>query len=596
MAAQFAKLVDFTSDRLNVDAGIVKYGLMFSSALPVAVSMYGCLSDQMHRRQLNKRRSEFQTEVRSKVEQLKKDVEQKITQEKALQITSLSFDDLSAQLQSGQLTCLTVLNAYQRIAIINNDKLNFITEPVEDAEERAKELDKLTPDERKKMLLFGVPMSVKENYNLANYVSSYGCAEFLNEKKSKTAANIQALVAHGAVPFIRTNIPQTMMSLGSHNPVYGLTRNPLDSTRSPGGSSAGEGSAIGSGASMFGMGSDIGGSVRVPAAWCGIYSLKPTTGRFSCVGMSKAIHGQMAVRGTSGVMSRDMGSLLASSKALMSDEQFQVDGGIPPMPFNQKEYDSKDPLTIGFCLDLLPINTTESTKQAIVKIMTELESQGHKIVKYDIPQTGLSPDRLTLISYFGDRGAQLLRTLRCDEVSHVIKPMYDTLRLPLWLKSVMCAVLGVVNPKAWVYRFLYSLAGVQNMDQWFLHQDSIAIYRQAWLDDWKAKGIDVVVSPSVPVPAEILSGKKPTSGCGSYVYLYNLVNFPAGCVPFGEITAEEEENDLLCYPEDSLIHRNMKLMVAGSAGMVKSVQCAALPFREEKCLRVMSLISKMSTD
>ena len=65
-------------------------------------------------------------------------------------------------------------------------------------------------------------------------------------------------MAHGAVPFIRTNIPQTMMSLGSHNPIYGLTRNPLDSTRSPGGSSAGEGASIGSGASMFGMGSDIG--------------------------------------------------------------------------------------------------------------------------------------------------------------------------------------------------------------------------------------------------------------------------------------------------------------------------------------------------
>ena len=48
------------------------------------------------------------------------------------------------------------------------------------------------------------------------------------------------------------------------------------------------------------------------------------------------------------------------------------------------------------------------------------------------------------------------------------------------------------------------------------------------------------------------------TGCGSYVYLYNLVNFPAGCVPFGEITHEEEENDLLCYPEDSLIHRNLK--------------------------------------
>lgn len=68
----------------------------------------------------------------------------------------------------------------------------------------------------------------------------------------------QACIANGAVAFIRTNIPQTMMSLSSHNPIYGLTRNPFDPSRSPGGSSAGEGAAIGSGASMFGLGSDIG--------------------------------------------------------------------------------------------------------------------------------------------------------------------------------------------------------------------------------------------------------------------------------------------------------------------------------------------------
>lgn len=68
----------------------------------------------------------------------------------------------------------------------------------------------------------------------------------------------QALKNAGGVPFIRTNIPQTMMSLAGHNPIYGQTRNPHDVRRSPGGSSAGEGAGIGAGASMFGIGSDIG--------------------------------------------------------------------------------------------------------------------------------------------------------------------------------------------------------------------------------------------------------------------------------------------------------------------------------------------------
>ena len=70
-----------------------------------------------------------------------------------------------------------------------------------------------------------------------------------------------------------------MYSFGSSNPIYGVTTNPFDKTRSPGGSSSGEGALIAYGGSILGLGTDVGGSVRTPAACCGIASLKPTTGR-----------------------------------------------------------------------------------------------------------------------------------------------------------------------------------------------------------------------------------------------------------------------------------------------------------------------------
>ena len=70
-----------------------------------------------------------------------------------------------------------------------------------------------------------------------------------------------------------------MISFGSSNPIFGVTTNPLDKTRSPGGSSSGEGALLGNGGSILGLGTDIGGSVRIPAAFCGISSLKPTSGR-----------------------------------------------------------------------------------------------------------------------------------------------------------------------------------------------------------------------------------------------------------------------------------------------------------------------------
>ena len=85
--------------------------------------------------------------------------------------------------------------------------------------------------------------------------------------------------ALGAIPFCITNIPQTMLSYACSNPVYGCTTNPHDSQRTPGGSSGGEACLIAQGGSILGLGSDVGGSLRIPAHFCGITALKPTQGR-----------------------------------------------------------------------------------------------------------------------------------------------------------------------------------------------------------------------------------------------------------------------------------------------------------------------------
>ena len=90
---------------------------------------------------------------------------------------------------------------------------------------------------------------------------------------------IQAMKELGAIPFCITNIPQTMLSYACSNPVYGCTTNPHDSQRTPGGSSGGEACLIAQGGSILGLGSDVGGSLRIPAHFCGITALKPTQGR-----------------------------------------------------------------------------------------------------------------------------------------------------------------------------------------------------------------------------------------------------------------------------------------------------------------------------
>ena len=110
---------------------------------------------------------------------------------------------------------------------------------------------------------------------------------------SETNAIVEILRHQGAVPFVTTNIPQTMMVWDSGNPIFGYTNSPYSRDRSAGGSSGGEGALIAGGGSLLGWGSDIGGSIRIPCCFNGIYGLKPTAERITMKGVFKLGLGQI---------------------------------------------------------------------------------------------------------------------------------------------------------------------------------------------------------------------------------------------------------------------------------------------------------------
>ncbi len=107
-----------------------------------------------------------------------------------------------------------------------------------------------------------------------NYDCTWGLPSRLNDPLEGNGEIVDVVIALGGIPFVQTNVPQTMMSIGCFNPIYGITTNPYNSERTPGGSSGGEAALLASGGSPFGIGSDIAGSLRVPAHNCGIYSIK----------------------------------------------------------------------------------------------------------------------------------------------------------------------------------------------------------------------------------------------------------------------------------------------------------------------------------
>lgn len=124
--------------------------------------------------------------------------------------------------------------------------------------------------------LHGVPTTLKDQFNIKGYDSTLGYVGMANQPAEDDAALVKMLRLLGAVIIAKTNLPQSIMWCETENPLWGLTTHPYDSRYTPGGSSGGEAVLVACGASVLGFGTDIGGSVRIPAHLTGIYGLKPS--------------------------------------------------------------------------------------------------------------------------------------------------------------------------------------------------------------------------------------------------------------------------------------------------------------------------------
>jgi amidase len=126
--------------------------------------------------------------------------------------------------------------------------------------------------------LLGVPMTVKESFNVAGLATTWGFPPFRDFIAAEDAGAVARLRAAGAVILGKTNVPVALGDLQTYNPIYGTTNNPWDLTRTPGGSSGGSAAALAAGFGAVSIGSDIGGSLRIPAHFCGVYAHKPSFG------------------------------------------------------------------------------------------------------------------------------------------------------------------------------------------------------------------------------------------------------------------------------------------------------------------------------
>ncbi|MFI1170349.1 amidase [Streptomyces melanogenes] len=194
-------------------------------------------------------------------------------------------EQLMAALRAGDVTSVELTEA--AIARIERDDkaINAICVPDYDrARTAAREADQARARGEDRPLL-GIPVTVKESYNIAGLTTTWGMPQHRDYLPAEDALQVSRLKAAGAVVLGKTNVPVGLQDIQSFNEIYGTTNNPWDHRRTSGGSSGGSAAALASGFGALSIGSDLAGSLRTPAHFCGVYAHKPTLGLAPTRGM-----------------------------------------------------------------------------------------------------------------------------------------------------------------------------------------------------------------------------------------------------------------------------------------------------------------------
>ena len=181
--------------------------------------------------------------------------------------------------------------------------------------------------------LHGLPVSLKDNFQVEGVDSTVGFTRWVGQPATENSAMVDLLTSLGAVVYIKTNVPTAMMIAETVNNVFGRTLNPMNRKLTSGGSSGGESALIKFGGSVLGVGTDIGGSLRIPASCTGIFTLKPSFGRFPTGGARSGLAGQEAVNSVNGPMARTLDDLELFSRVVVGAEPWRVDPKCVPIPW-----------------------------------------------------------------------------------------------------------------------------------------------------------------------------------------------------------------------------------------------------------------------
>jgi len=420
-------------------------------------------------------------------------------------------------------------------------------------------------------LLYGVPVTVKECFDVVGTATTAGLVGRAAELKTDDAELVRRLRAAGAIITAKSNLSQLMLYAESDNPLYGRTNNPWDLARTPGGSSGGEAALVAAHASPVGLGTDFGGSIRVPAHFCGLCGLRATPGRLSLAGTASQVlfSHVSAIHDSAGPIARSVADLRLAMEALGA-----------PVPDA-----SVEGLVIGFYDDDGFMSASAAVRRAVHQAAGALESAGAHVVAFE----PLAIKEMLDIFYgymTADGAAAFEKVIVGEQLDPRIRQLMQLGTMAPWMRPVLGA--GLFAAGQGKLSHLIRTTGVRTAEE---TQAIIArrdAYRKRFETAVAEAGVDVLLSPPHGLPA-LTHGASSDLGPASfdYTFLYSLLGWPGGVVPVTRVRPVETERRPRAV---DMVDRAARRIDKDSAGLPVGVQVAARPNREDLILAVMSAV------
>jgi fatty acid amide hydrolase len=503
--------------------------------------------------------------------------------------TELSASAIAARIRAGELSAQEAVEAHiQRIEAVN-PQLNAVVVPLfEQARAEARAADAARARGESLGPLHGVPITIKDQFMVAGTPTTWGLPSQAGHRAEADGPLVGRLRQAGAIVLGKTNVPQLLYYAEADNPVYGRTNNPWNLQRAPGGSSGGEGAIIAAGGSTLGLGGDIGGSLRVPAHFCGLCTLKPTSGRLTNLDSPTHLSetGQEAIRDQEGPLARTVADVALAMRVVAAPGQERFDPTVPPVLWRESEDGAVEGLRVAVYDDDGFFPAAPAVRRATREAAAALQARGAVIEEWT-PPDACEGMRLFIGLLGADRGTWARRLLGRDRRTRQISGLLQIAGMPSGVRGAAITASRLAGQRrlADTFRSLRPLS----VDEYWQMIAGRTRYRARFLAALDAGRYDAVVCPPHALPALTHGASYYLSFAASYSMLYNLLGMPAGVVPATRVRPGEESD----RPRNGdIVDRTARVVERGSAGLPVGVQVVARWWREDVALAVMAALEE----